>query len=755
MLSLSFAVPALATRSVSTQVSFSNQYDILLCSKCGKDIHRVDSFGNRLSSESQLAKALGLTLCIQCWQDILNGSDRSDVLPTIVRLDEAGKVPATQLGGTDPKGDFFLKSDRTWATVSVTETDPVVKALTGIITSNGSTISAITDSHTSWDAGYTYRLTSASGTSPLTLTLNSNGLTGSVDLSSKLGTGLTSAHIFVGNGSTVATDVAASGDVSLVNTGAFTVTGIQSKGITLAAGFLNYTGSAWQFSSVMTNPMTTLGDIIYENDTPAPARLAGNTSTTKNFLTSTGSGGVAQAPAWGTIADGDLPATLANKTLTTPVIATFYQAGGGGLITIPANASPQTVATLQATQAFGSGSTWNGGLIVGQYGGTGVANTSKTITLGGNLATSGAYNLTMTLGATTNLTLPALATVYVPNNPMTTIGDLIYANSTATPSTTAALAAAAVGQVLISKGTGTAPAWSSAPVVTSLNGLIVTTTLGTLTIPNNASAKLITSGNFSITLTATAATSVTLPLTGTLTTLDNAEIFTNKTLTTPVIATLYQDAGKTKLITLPAIVGTLETQANKGAISGYAGLDAGSKVPTVNLGGSGASASTYLRGDQTWVTPPGGGESENIARAPGDVTNATISFADITGMTFTPLANKTYIFEAWIVFQSNTASCGIKFAGNGPASPTAYVMNAEIPIGPTLYASDSLMASRAYDTGTPSVSVDTINSNLLAKIDGVLVNGANSTAFTLRFAAETTGTVKVLAGSVLRYRQVN
>ena len=118
VLSLSFAIPALATRSLSTQVSLSSQNDILLCSKCGKDIHRVDSFGNRLSSESQLAKALGLTLCIQCWQDILNGSDRSDTLPAIVKLDESGKIPSIQLGGTDPKGDFFLRSDRTWVAVS-------------------------------------------------------------------------------------------------------------------------------------------------------------------------------------------------------------------------------------------------------------------------------------------------------------------------------------------------------------------------------------------------------------------------------------------------------------------------------------------------------------------------------------------------------------------------------------------------------------------------------------------------------------
>jgi hypothetical protein len=53
-------------------------------------------------------------------------------------------------------------------------------------------------------------------------------------------------------------------------------------------------------------PMTTLGDIIYENATPTATRLAGNTTTTKNFLTQTGNGSISAAPAWGTIASGDV-----------------------------------------------------------------------------------------------------------------------------------------------------------------------------------------------------------------------------------------------------------------------------------------------------------------------------------------------------------------------------------------------------------------------------------------------------------------
>ena len=65
--------------------------------------------------------------------------------------------------------------------------------------------------------------------------------------------------------------------------------------------------------------MTTLGDTLYENATPAPVRLAGNTSATKEFLTQTGNGTISAAPAWGTIASGDIPASVAlTGTPTSP-----------------------------------------------------------------------------------------------------------------------------------------------------------------------------------------------------------------------------------------------------------------------------------------------------------------------------------------------------------------------------------------------------------------------------------------------------
>lgn len=64
--------------------------------------------------------------------------------------------------------------------------------------------------------------------------------------------------------------------------------------------------------------------------------------------------------------------------------------------------------TIAATSAPASGIT---GVVVGANGGTGIANTGKTITLGGNITTSGAFGLVLTLIGNASITLPTTGTL--------------------------------------------------------------------------------------------------------------------------------------------------------------------------------------------------------------------------------------------------------------------------------------------------------------------------------------------------------
>jgi hypothetical protein len=52
-----------------------------------------------------------------------------------------------------------------------------------------------------------------------------------------------------------------------------------------------------------------LGDLLYASATNTLAKLVGNTTTTKKFLTQTGTGSVSAAPAWAALAGTDLPAS--------------------------------------------------------------------------------------------------------------------------------------------------------------------------------------------------------------------------------------------------------------------------------------------------------------------------------------------------------------------------------------------------------------------------------------------------------------
>lgn len=72
-----------------------------------------------------------------------------------------------------------------------------------------------------------------------------------------------------------------------------------------------------------------------------------------------------------------------------------------------------SVTTLSSLVSIGTITTgvWNASVIPGQYGGTGVANTGKTFTIGGNFETSGAFTTTLVVTGNTSVTLPTTGTL--------------------------------------------------------------------------------------------------------------------------------------------------------------------------------------------------------------------------------------------------------------------------------------------------------------------------------------------------------
>lgn len=118
------------------------------------------------------------------------------------------------------------------------------------------------------------------------------------------------------------------------------------------------------------------------------------------------------------------------------------------------------------------------GVLPGANGGSGVANTGKTITIGGNFATSGAFTTTFTVTGNTNVTLPTSGTLSTTTGTVTTVGFtgglITVANQTTTPAFTVAgtsggipyfdtsstwASSAALGstQVVLGGGAGSAP----------------------------------------------------------------------------------------------------------------------------------------------------------------------------------------------------------------------------------------------------------------------------------------------------------
>ena len=98
---------------------------------------------------------------------------------------------------------------------------------------------------------------------------------------------------------------------------------VGANGTVLTADSAQATGLTW--STPLTNPMSAVGDLIIGGTSGAATRLAPNTTTTRKFLTQTGTGAAGQAQVWTDIA-GTVPGQAAATVIAAGYIGEVVRA---------------------------------------------------------------------------------------------------------------------------------------------------------------------------------------------------------------------------------------------------------------------------------------------------------------------------------------------------------------------------------------------------------------------------------------------
>lgn len=149
----------------------------------------------------------------------------------------------------------------------------------------------------------------------------------------------------------------------------------------------------------------------------------------------------------------------------------------------------------------------------------------------------------------------------------------------------------------------------------------------------------------------------------------------------------------------------------------------------------------------------GGSDPWTIVRLASDFPTTSATAVNVTGLSFTPTANKNYIVEATLLTRTATATVGPRPGCSWPTGCTDGVVTIQQTSSATanVFANGNISAAVLIPVG----GVPTTTGSWPAFLWGQFTTGLTPSGnFQIQLASETAGTqVTIKAGSFLRYRE--